>query len=148
MLKTSYCLNKKWRHIDQLPMCLHLSFQLDNLLIQHFHLQFLFQHHIRISEVDVDGFCVLYHALRRLPAAAAVHAGGNAGAEGRNFNDVTLKMPPQHVDQIGGISVWAGRSVDDNRPLPHHILPSAESNCIRTKSNTCGNNSSLFSSVI
>ena len=91
---------------------------------------------------------VLYHALRRLPATAAVHAGGNAGAECRNFNDLTLKMPPQHVDQIGCISVWAGRSVDDNCPFPHHILPSAESNSIRTKSNTCGNNSSLFSSVM
>lgn len=38
-------------------MCLHLSFQPDNLLVQHFH---LLQHHIRISEVDVDGFRILH----------------------------------------------------------------------------------------
>ena len=46
-------LNKKWRHIGQSPVCLHSSFQSDNLLVEHYE---LFLHHhvfVVVSEEPV-----------------------------------------------------------------------------------------------
>ena len=60
-----------------------------------------------------DLHAVIHHTLCGLPAAAAVHAGGDVGIEGGNLHYFTLQMLLQFPDQGDGVAVRPGRTIDN-----------------------------------